>query len=517
LQFDEPRYIDDGRAGGEPMVATHPDGTVLVGTHAGTTHVYAPAAVDPNSAAFIENYRGQTYFYFSGDEGKTFSYVNRLPVSNAPLSGFSDPDIAIDTAGNVFISEINLVNVALSESTDHGRSYSLNNLIAETFTDRQWSEADQPGVVYLVGNPSGGGSGLSSIGHSGHWLYKTKDSGATFPIQLEDDGGLGDLRVDKADGTLYEANYADGVLSMGAFRGARNDDMKRELGTIATGVDELSHWPAFDIDRDGNLYVTWDESGHGKAKRAAGVYYSYSVDRGHTWSPAERVDPDNRTDIWPWLAVGEPGKVAIAWFEADKHLPDDNAETTGTYGWRVAVAHTFSGLGCTPTGARSASLIGGPVLQPVFSAVTAIKDALHNGTVCMNGTVCEATQTDRRLGDYFSVAIDGAGHLDAVYTDTRQGGIVGLPAFLHQSGGPTFGAPAIVTGYGTTRAAVPAAAAAPAPAPVVAGASTQKPAVNGAQKHRLPATGGGGGWAVAALASLAGALGLRAVRRPARR
>ena len=39
--------------------------------------------------------------------------INADPTSGLPASGFSDPVFAIDAAGNVFISEINLANVAI--------------------------------------------------------------------------------------------------------------------------------------------------------------------------------------------------------------------------------------------------------------------------------------------------------------------------------------------------------------------------------------------------------------------
>jgi hypothetical protein len=104
----------------------------------------------------------------------------------------------------------------------------------------------------------------------------------------EDPGGLGDIHVDQRNGTLYETHLDGGKFEMYAFRGARDDKFKPDKNTIATGVSMLSHWPAFDIDEDGNLYVVWDETGEGD--RAHGVYYSYSTDEGRTWADPIRVD-----------------------------------------------------------------------------------------------------------------------------------------------------------------------------------------------------------------------------------
>ncbi len=97
-QSFEMAYIDTARAGGEPIITRHPDGQLLWGSHAGTTHFYSPSAASPNSAAFAENYEGQTYYYVS-DDNEAWDFVPRTPVSGlgavvgAPATGFSDPEV----------------------------------------------------------------------------------------------------------------------------------------------------------------------------------------------------------------------------------------------------------------------------------------------------------------------------------------------------------------------------------------------------------------------------------------
>ncbi|HEX8004501.1 MAG TPA: hypothetical protein VF519_17570 [Mycobacteriales bacterium] len=430
LSFEEPKYVDTGRAGGEPIVFTYPDGTLLYGAHAGSTHFYTPAAGDTDTAAFGQNYEGQTYYWFSDTEGGEWSFVDRtLPPDNAPMTGFSDPEFAYDTAGNVYVSEINLVNVALSKSTDGGRSYVLQNPTTNIFTDRQWTEGDTEDVVYLVSNPTGPG-GTYSPGqtgyqpNSGHTMYKSVDGGKTWTSGFKDPGGLGDIRVDKRNGTVYEAHYNGSELSLAAWRNARNEDFKTlvepEVNIVNDDVHMIAHWPAFDLDPSGNIYMTWDENGTGPE---AGIYYSYSKDAGKTWAKPIRVDADEKTSIWPWIGVGDDGRVGIAWLEADVELPGHDAETPGTHGWRIVGATSITGLGCA--GGR----------QPSFSRAVMTADPIHQGTICQGGTTCQATATDRRLGDYFSVDVDNEGMLYAGYSDTRRGGSVSLPAFVRQNGG----------------------------------------------------------------------------------
>jgi hypothetical protein len=431
LSFSEPQYVDEHRAGGEPIVFTYPDGSILYGAHAGTTHFYTPAAGDPTSVSFVENYQGQTYYWYSTSNGTEWSFSERVsPPDNAPGTGFSDPEFAYDTAGNVYVSEINLVNVAVSRSTDAGQTYVLRNPTANAFTDRQWMEGDEEGVLYMVSNPTGPGGTFSKEQpqyqvNSGHTMYKSVDGGLTFTPGFQDGGGLGDIRVDKRNGTVYEAHLSGGELSIHAWRNARNEDFQTlvepEMNVVFDDVHMLAHWPAFDLDDSGNLYITWDEDGTGEL--AAGIYYSYSDDEGRTWSPPLRVNTGTNTAIWPWLGVGDDGKVGIAWLEADVELPDNDAETPGDHGWRVIGATTVTGLGCA-SGAR-----------PSFSHAVMTPEPVHNGTICQGGTTCQATLTDRRLGDYFSVDIDATGMMYAGYSDTAQGGSISLPAFVRQNGG----------------------------------------------------------------------------------
>ena len=427
LKFDKQTYVDMNRAGGEPTVEQHPDGTLMYGSHAGTTHFYTPAAADPTTAAFVENYTGQTYYYFSKDHGKTWTYQDRrLPPNNSPMSGFSDPEYAIDEAGQVYISEINLLNVAVSKAEGSDKPFTLQNFFGQTVSDRQWMEADKKDVLYLVGNELGGGTfPTDPAGNIGHYLHRSTDGGKTFSPGIEDGDGLGDIQIDRRNGTLYEAYYGGSTLSMVAYREARKGNLeKKEINTVASGVSMLSHWPSFDVDSSGNLYMTWDESGQGD--RPAGVWYSYSTDAGKTWETPTRVDTNNNTDIWPWLAVGDDGKVAVAWLGADQELPNHNAETAGDQKWRIYMAQTLNGLGCGGSDA------------PGFKVTTATPRPVHTSTICQGGTICQAERIDRRLGDFFTIEIDNSGHVWAGYSDTAEGGATALPGFVHQSGGIPF-------------------------------------------------------------------------------
>lgn len=468
LSFEEPTYVDTTRAGGEPLVATLPDGRLLYSAHAGTTHFFAPEAPGEATPAFVENYTGQTYIWTSDDNGKTWTFRPRtIAPDGVPASGFSDPEVAIDSDGNVYFSEINLANIAVSSSQDNGETWTLENFAGAVMTDRQWMEADRPGELYFVANAFGGGTGTPPDPSLGHYISKSTDGGKTFTTNVPDNeggAGLGDIRVDKRTGTVYEAHYQGGTLSMAAFRNARDGDLvATDTNIIAEGAPQLGHWPAFDLDPSGNLYITWDQGESGE--RAAGIWFASSKDGGRTWSAPTRVNTGSNTAIWPWLAAGDDGRVAVSWLEADVELPEHDAETPGDHGWRIKAAATLTGLGCP----------GGKA--PSFTVATATEEPVHSGTICQGGTTCQAFAIDRRLGDYFSMEIDATGHMYMGYSDTRTPGSVALPGFVRQAAGPSLLAPKSAPGKAPT-------ATTGQPANAVPAGETPRPAA-----AALPATG----------------------------
>lgn len=458
-------YIDTARAGGEPIVTTHPDGGLLWGSHAGTTHFYSPAAGDTQTSAFLENYEGQTYQYRSDDQGESWNFIDREPVSTLdpvsglPNSGFSDPEFAIDLAGNVYISEINLANIAVSKSSDGGRTYTLQSLAEITASDRQWMEADEEDVLYFVANTFGGGSvssGKPVTGRLGHDLYKSIDGGVTFS-EPQNLGGQqsSDIEIDKRDGRLYELHSNGSRLELWIAPDARDqetpgieflnvDPSTNEVidtqaprpflpPVIAENYDRKSTiGPTLDIDANGNLFVVWDDDGG--AGRDRGVYVTFSTDRGLTWSEAVQVDDALETGgvaFWPWIAAGSEGAV-ISWLQHDEPMKD-NEPQNAEGDWYVKTSLVRA---CDTDGDGDIDTVAAPT-----APVRTMSEPVHQNTICTGGTTCQAMAIDRRLGDYFANAIDRDGNVYISVADTMSGGGVGLPRVIRQTGGPTVGDP----------------------------------------------------------------------------
>ena len=141
VTFDEPVFIDRNRAGGEPVSIVAQDGSINVSAHAGTTHIYKNPDALPGARDFLMGYTNQTLNWRSTDGGETWQYIGLAGTGEGPHSlpstGFSDPDFAMDQAGNLYNIEIDLANVAVFSSTDDGQSWPVATPIAAP-GDRPW-------------------------------------------------------------------------------------------------------------------------------------------------------------------------------------------------------------------------------------------------------------------------------------------------------------------------------------------------------------------------------------------
>lgn len=413
LTFDEPQVIDEVRAGGEPSVEGLPDGTLVYAAHASTTLFFRDNMPDPD---YVTPYTGATYVWRSTDGGDTWGYVGLGGTEVGPhatVSGFSDPDFAVDAAGNVYTSGINLANVYVAKSQDSGSTWT-GHPFGTLLTDREWLAADEEDVVYLNGNQI----------PTGRQLWKSKDGGVTFdlanPESLPGSGPPSKPEVDKSDGRLY---FADGGGGVSAYPNARADDFARVDADVPGGTPHAHGFLVnLAIDRAGNVYVV--------SNSRSQVFVSYSTDRGETWTTVTVHDTGQAADVlWPWISAGEDGRVAVSWFQADRPVPDTE-EVPAEY--RVYAAQTVTGHGWVDE--------CGEAQSPVWESAVATPEPFHTGTICSSGTTCQVGGIDRRLGDYHTNSISADGRFLIAYSDTslKPDGAISHPGFVRQSGGVDF-------------------------------------------------------------------------------
>src|SRR5438132_4451486 len=454
--FAPPVYVDQTLAGGEPEVfADSKHGTIIYTAHEGTTHLYRDGIESSpwGDFAVVSNYCNHANVWTSPDGGANWFRDRYLgspcPTNPAINTGFSDPDLTQDAGGRVYRTGIDLVNDALFSSIDGGQTWDKGNADCHD-GDRPWLAGGKADQVFM-GTDTLEGSG------SGHQVFVSNDGGQTCSATgIDDNGSLADggswtafgkLYYDRLNGSLVEPaifQHGDGSFGVGiSTMPAGGSAFTPHEGLRGTSM--YAHWPAIAIDAAGTVYVTWDtdnrQSGtsggcNGAPTPAANSIMLLSTsDLGKTWSaPLTVAHPDTRV-LWPWLVAGDAGKVSVVWYqtEAQDGLPDLDCQTGHVH-------------------AMEATLLGASSKKPQKWVADAAGRPVHIGWVCQGGTTCVVSGQDRRLGDYFTNALDKRGCVliatgDTRLTDPTTGGTLptARPLFLRQNGGPSLLGPRTCT------------------------------------------------------------------------
>ena len=420
LVFNAPVMIDANAAGGEPVSVVSPDGSITISAHAGTTHLYKAPDVASGSSDFVVGYANQTINWRSTDRGATWTRIGVLPpVHTGPHSvtstGFSDPDLAMDQAGTLYNTEIDLPQVAVYSSLDDGQSWPIANPVASS-GDRPWLVATEPGEVFVLSNllvtrP----------------LLKSTNGGLTFEVVLDnapingkpvadplnpDDGLIGPVgtqgfAISGDDGATWEY-HDDAILG----------DSTQFFGTVAA-------------DSAGNVYMATAGGYEGpRDMRQEGEVWVAAYQRATgTWHSMIVPSPGGDA-LWPWVTAGSEGRMAVGWLERTGSVPQAfsvyAAVTTNAFGTDVT---------CEDGSHR--------VLPAAWSVANASNGAVHVGGICLDGTACNlSTVSDRRLGDFITINHDLDGRIFLASGDTRSPNPLGgpkpvaNPVFLGQASGP---------------------------------------------------------------------------------
>lgn len=338
--------------------------------------------------------------YRSIDEGRTWEFMAN---PSSPVPNF-DPDLAVDADGNVWESRLWLGCAAVAVSQDDGETWSSNPAVCPLAGgDRQYVVPTTAGEAYLYFHqlpsfhqtatkttdygrtwiPTGpvefpdhfilanGGSGW---GGGGFWNQAT--GSVFFTFSYSHSGGADSL------GGVSGAGYSvtrDGGLSWTAAQAAQLEGRQLGLGLVTGAADDA-----------GNVYLTWGEAlGDGGGDLA--IFVAASQDDGATWGEKVRVDNGTGSKVFPVVAAGEAGKVAVAYYEgSEAAFPDDMQGT-----WNVTLAYTGDFFG------NATFLRGQMTSAPV-----------KEGPICISGTSCTA---NREFADYFDAVRMPDGRVGVTY------------------------------------------------------------------------------------------------------
>jgi hypothetical protein len=206
------------------------------------------------------------------------------------------------------------------------------------------------------------------------------------------------------------------------------------------------------IDRAGNLYVVWSQtsvdSSSGLNNGPSQIYMAVSTNHGQTWGPRVQVTANvatpsgnltNGTNLFPWIAAGDPGRVDIVWYGTPTlgSCPNQPCGSGAiTAHWLVMMAQSLNAI-----------TNGVPNPNPSFTTTEVSEISNHYGAICTFGIGCTASTPvtgggDRGLLDFMSVTVGLQGEANVAWADAVNRNFVmgtssALLAFSRQIAGPS--------------------------------------------------------------------------------
>ncbi|MDQ3910620.1 MAG: exo-alpha-sialidase [Actinomycetota bacterium] len=384
--------------------------------------------------------RAADYATKSEDGGDTFRVLGEPPEGRIAPGGGGDCELSVATKrndlGNYTLSYTGLealLNFSTGKSEDDGENF-LSQVFSNSvpLVDRQWMESHGKNEVYLFYNQIPFGGTLQRSTDGGLTYDFASNLGNAAPEIFRPGNIIIDHNPDHnpvMNQEIVYGTYTNGNKVM-VFRSYDQGQTfsRFEVVTAEGRPDNL--FPSIDIDTGGNLYVAWIEKGSFNA------YYSYSKNRGRTWSEKQQVNREGAsTTVMPWISAGSPGRVAVSFYcspvDGNPEI-GDNTETPKEEGfkgpWGVCMNQSLNALG---QGAD-------------FSQVKVTHHPIHWDSICLSGLACDTNGGDRTLLDFFQNRIDPRdGRLSVVFNESNkrprvdETGPIAIVTYAKQKSGPS--------------------------------------------------------------------------------
>jgi hypothetical protein len=412
--------------GGEPSIAAGPEGNLYVSY--------------PSDSGMS--------FFRSFDQGNTWS------AGGIADDGSGDTAVNVDSSGAVYQANLAGNSDALPLQADVWKSFDFGKTWPQKghgpdgddassnpfLVDRQWTDAWIPpgkttndALVYLQ---------YHDFVPSQIWVSKSTDGGRTFgpPADvLTGDpsaaantfcnsipGGVKIVQSGPHAGRVYATwltgdvvtNPATGcnITQMDTFHQvwiAWSDDQGQTWTDQLVfdggfGHDASALFADLTLDNQGNPYIAFGDN----LKDEWDMWVESSFDGGKTWNGKSdgagapyKVNSDSGTHFFPAIAVGDPGKVDVAWIGTPTKIATLPYGKPAPGGGAGAKWYLFT--------AQSLDLQTG---HPTWIQTQVTPDPIHVGDVCTLGIFCVFPGSDRDLLDFIDLTIDRTGIAHASFT-----------------------------------------------------------------------------------------------------
>jgi hypothetical protein len=201
-------------------------------------------------------------------------------------------------------------------------------------------------------------------------------------------GGLhGHVKV-APDGTVYVPNHNCG----GGQTVAVSEDngltwTVRPIAPASKSRADVGTDPSVEIARDGTLYFGYTNA-DGRPRAAV------SKDRGRTWINDQEVAPGIgiQSSVFPAMTAGDGDRASMAYVAT---TTPGNSQAYGEFKglWHLYISTTFDG-------------------GKTWTTVNATPgDPVQRGSICLAGTACSNSPSDRNLLDFIDATIDAQGRV----------------------------------------------------------------------------------------------------------
>jgi HYDIN/CFA65/VesB family protein len=282
----------------------------------------------------IEKYDFTIATLYSVDSGGTWYSSEEVDITG--WDGLSDPALAWDDIGNVFLVGLPFINppendkigIAVYKSIDGGKTWSAPNLIHESASDdKQWAAGDTNpaspfhGRVYAVWDDGRAMTFARTLDHGNTWTV------ARLPVN---DSKSPEINV-AADGTIYILWRAGSEIKMIVSKnGGESFDVVRSpakgitplfdggIGKFPGGTFRVLTLPTACVGLEQTVIVAWADYRDDISR----IYFARSTDGGASWITGTSGQPllthsfsVTQQHFHPQIVMDSEGVIGCAFYE----------------------------------------------------------------------------------------------------------------------------------------------------------------------------------------------------------